>query len=550
MLKNLSITNYALIESLEMSPSRGLNMITGETGAGKSIMLGAIGLLLGNRADIKSLYDEDQKCIIEGLFDIGDYGLQGYFEEQDLDYENQCIIRREIAPSGKSRAFVNDTPVRLEVLKSLGKALMDIHSQHDNLMLGASEYQLSLIDGFANTQAEITHYTSNYKAYKKAKKSYEALAKDAADLRKEADFNQFQLEELSSLQLQAGEQLELENEQEILDNAEEIKSKINESLQTLQGEDLGAMHLLQQTNQNVQQLARYSSKFEELKERFNSVFIEISDIAGSLEDEDSKIEVDFDKLEEIRDRLSKIYQLQKKHGLQTVEELIQLEADLADKALQVENLDDELEKLHQELKANEKALQEAGNKLSAKRKGQFKEFAAQITGLLAHLGMENASMVINHQTVPPTNSGVDEIEIQFSANKGIKPQPIRQVASGGEFSRLMFAIKYIMADKIALPTLIFDEIDTGISGEVALQMVTMMQEIAKNHQVICISHLPQVAAKGEKHYFVYKDNSAAKTASKIKTLNEEERILEIAKMIAGAKPSESALKSAKDLLTS
>ncbi|AGA78319.1 DNA repair protein RecN [Echinicola vietnamensis] len=548
MLKNLSITNYALIETLEMGPSKGLNMITGETGAGKSIMLGAIGLLLGNRADTKALFNDEKKCIIEGVFEIANYGLEAYFQAEDLDYDPQCIIRREITPAGKSRAFVNDTPVKLDILKSLGKALMDIHSQHDTLLLAAGEYQLSLIDAFADTKTEKTQYSTAYTAYRKAKKSYEKLVHEAAELRKEADFNQFQLEELSALQLQEGEQETLENEQEVLDNAEEIKSKINENLQLFNGDELGATTLLMQINQGFQQLGRYSSRFDELKERFDSVCIEVNDIAASLEDEDGKIEVDFDKLEEIRERLSKIYQLQKKHGVQTVEELIALEKTLADKAFQIGNLDEELEQLKAEMDQTWEILSQTGAKLSQKRQRHFKGFAEEITGLLAHLGMENANIEISHRTTDPTPSGKDEVEILFTANKGVKPQPIRQVASGGEFSRLMFAIKYIMADKVALPTLIFDEIDTGISGEVALQMVQMMQEIAKRHQVICISHLPQVAAKGEKHYFVYKDNSAAKTMSKIRALNQEERVTEIAKMIAGANPSESAVKSAMDLL--
>ncbi|WP_186757524.1 DNA repair protein RecN [Echinicola salinicaeni] len=548
MLKSLSISNYALIETLEMTPSSSLNMITGETGAGKSIMLGAVGLLLGNRADTKSLFNDSKKCIIEGEFDILNYGLEHYFESEDLDFESQCIIRREIAPSGKSRAFVNDTPVKLEVLKNLGKSLMDIHSQHDTLLLGAGEYQLNLIDAFAQTQAEREQYNQAYKTYRKVNKAFDKLAHEAAELRKEADFNQFQLEELSALSLQEGEQEELENEQEILDNAEEIKAKINENLQLLNGDELAATTLLMQVNQGLQQLGRFSNRFVELKERFESVCIEVNDISATLEDEDSKIEVDFEKLEEIRERLSKIYQLQKKHGLQSVEELMELEKELAEKAFQIDHLDEELERLKNETDQAWQSLLKAGEVLSKKRQKSFKEFAQEITGLLGQLGMENAKIEFSHDRIAPSSNGTDEVEIMFSANKGVKPQAIRQVASGGEFSRLMFAIKYIMADKVALPTLIFDEIDTGISGEVALQMVLMMQQIAENHQVICISHLPQVAAKGDRHYFVYKDNSSDRTISKIRTLDEEERITEIAKMIAGANPSESALKSAMDLL--
>src|SRR5690554_1957138 len=548
MLKNLTISNYALIESLEMNPSAALNMITGETGAGKSIMLGAVGLLLGNRADTKALLDETKKCIIEGLFSIDSYGLEPFFEAEDLDFDRQCIIRKEILPSGKSRAFINDTPVRLEVLKILGKSLVDIHSQHDNLLLGAADYQLSLIDAFAESRLEMAAYSNKFKQYQKTKRAFDKLSKEAFELRKEADYNQFQLDELSAIKLVAGEQQELEEQQEILDNAEEIKAKINEALLQLNAEQFGAMTVLGQIGQSVNQLSRYGQTFMELKERFASAVIELNDISASLEDEDSKLEVDFEKLDRIRERLSRIYQLQQKHGVDSVEALMGIEADLADKAFQIGNLDDELAKLKHEAEAEWQELLELGAILSKKRAASFKQFSSHISGLLAQLGMENAVIDVLQVDTEPAASGIDEIEIIFSANKGIKPQPIRQVASGGEFSRLMFAIKFIMADKMALPTLIFDEIDTGISGEVAFKMVGMMQEIAKKHQVICISHLPQVAAKGEKHYFVYKDNSSERTISKIKLLSTSERETEIAKMIAGSNPSATAFESARELL--
>jgi len=548
MLKNLSISNYALIESLEMEPDKALNMITGETGAGKSIMLGAVGLLLGNRADVKSLFDEDKKCVIEGQFNIQEYGLKSFFESEDLDFDPLCIIRREIAPSGKSRAFINDTPVRLETLKVLGKSLMDIHSQHDTLLLGATEYQLDLIDAFAGCKQEKKSYSEAYKTFIKSKKAFEKTTADAIELRKEADFNRFQLEELSALKLQTGEQHSLEEEQEILDNAEEIKSKIFEALTQFNNDEAGVLTLSSQLQIYFNQLSKFGSRFDELKERFQSVVIEMNDIAATLEDEDQNIEVDFEKLETIRERLSKIYHLQKKHGVDSVEGLIEIESDLADKVFQIENLDDQLEKLRLQLEEDKKALKKAGETLTNKRKAAFAPFGKQITDLLQHLGMENASLQFVLSSVAPGPTGLDEVEILFSANKGVKPQPIRQVASGGEFSRLMFAIKYIMADKMALPTLIFDEIDTGISGEVALQMVKMMQNIAKQHQVICISHLPQVAARGEKHYFVYKDNSSSKTISKIRQLHGDERIQEIAKMIAGSNPSVTAFENARELL--
>ena len=548
MLQSLQISNYALIDELMMQPSPGLSMITGETGAGKSIMLGAVGLLLGNRADTKVLLFEDKKCVVEGVFDLSEYGLREFFDAQELDYTDSCIIRREISPSGKSRSFVNDTPVLLEVLRELGSKLMDVHSQHDTLLLAEGTYQLGLVDAYSGSGEELKTYQKTYRSFKSAKKSFEELKKKALDLQKEADFNQFQLDELSVLGLQKGEQSELESTQEVLENAEEIKLKINEMLSLFQDEQFGVLQGLAQIQQGMQALERLAHKFGGLKERFQSVYIELKDLVDSLGEEETQVEVDFEKLDEIRDRLSKIYQLQKKHGVGSVEELITIEAQLADQVFQFQNLDETLEKAEKEFIAAEKALLEAGKRLSEKRKSCFFDFQKSLESLLSGLGMENAQIRIEAKEVSPGLSGLDEVEILFSANKGSQPQALKKVASGGEFSRLLFAIKYLMADKMSLPTLIFDEIDTGISGEVALQMVKMMKEIAQNHQVICITHLPQVAAKGELHYFVFKDNSSDKTLSKIKLLDKEERVKELAKMIAGSSPSQAAVESAKELL--
>lgn len=548
MLTSLKISNYALIDQLAMQPSGGLSMITGETGAGKSIMLGAVGLLLGNRADTKVLLHEDKKCVVEGVFDIRSYGLQGYFEELELDYEDTCIIRREISPNGKSRSFVNDTPVLLEPLKTLGEKLMDVHSQHDTLLLGEGDFQLGLVDAYARTGAERTNFQQAFTEFKKAKKTLAELTRQAAALKKEHDFNQFQLEELSSLALIAGEQEELESSQEILENAEDIKLKINEVLLLFQEEQFGVLQGLGQIQSSLQGLERLAQAFGTYRTRFQEAWIELKDLAESLADEDSRVEVDAEKLERTRERLSKIYLLQKKHGLQTVEELLILESQLADKVFQVQQVDDLLANAHQLCLQNEKAMLAAGEALSQKRSACFSPFEKALEALLQDLGMENARVQFEGQLVEPNANGLDRVELLFSANKGTPMQPLKKVASGGEFSRLLFAIKYLMADKMALPTLIFDEIDSGISGEVALQMVRMMQEIAKNHQVICITHLPQVAAKGEVHFFVYKDHSAAKTISKVKELSPEERVHELAKMIAGANPSVAAQASAKELL--
>ncbi|WP_339699257.1 DNA repair protein RecN [Algoriphagus aquimarinus] len=548
MLKSLSISNYALIDQLHMQPSPALSMITGETGAGKSIMLGAVGLLLGNRSDTKVLLHEDRKCVIEGVFDVATYGLKEFFDQAELDYEPTCIIRREISPAGKSRSFVNDTPVLLDALKSLGSFLMDVHSQHDTLQLGEGSYQLSLIDAFAQTQEEIKKYKADFKTFQKTQKTFNELSKKAIELQKEADFNQFQLEELSVLGLKKNEQAELESTQEILENAEEIKLKISEMLNLFQDEQFGIIQGMSQIQHGMQSLERLAHVFASLKERFQAVNIELKDIEETLGDEDSRVEVDFERLDEIRDRLSKIYQLQKKHGVASVEELMELERELADKVFQVQNLDETLAKAKQELEESRVKVADAGKILRKKRQGSFKDFQSSLENLLGGLGMENSKVVMEHKSIEPSANGMDEIELLFSANKGSSPQPLKKVASGGEFSRLLFAIKYLMADKMAMPTLIFDEIDTGISGEVALKMVGMMQDISKKHQVICITHLPQVAGQGDLHYYVFKDNSSEKTVSKIKLLDKEERVLELAKMISGASPSASAIESAKELL--
>ena len=548
MLTSLKISNYALIDQLAMQPSSGLSMITGETGAGKSIMLGAVGLLLGNRADTKVLLHEDKKCVVEGVFDIRSYGLQEYFEELELDYEDTCIIRREISPNGKSRSFVNDTPVLLEPLKTLGEKLMDVHSQHDTLLLGEGDFQLGLVDAYARTGAERTDFQQAFKEFKKAKKALTELTRKAEALKKEYDFNQFQLEELSSLALVSGEQEELESSQEILENAEDIKLKINEVLTLFHEEQFGVLQGMGQIQSSLQGLERLAQAFATYRTRFQEAWIELKDLAETLADEDSRVEVDAEKLERTRERLSKIYQLQKKHGLQTIEELMELENQLADKVFQVQQVDDQLAEAHQLCLQNEKAMLAAAEVLSQKRRACFPSFEKALEALLQDLGMENARVQFERQVVDPNANGLDRVELLFSANKGMPLQPLKKVASGGEFSRLLFAIKYLMADKMALPTLIFDEIDTGISGEVALQMVRMMQEIAKNHQVICITHLPQVAAKGEVHFFVYKDHSAEKTMSKVKQLTVEERVHELAKMIAGSNPSAAAQASAKELL--
>jgi len=548
MLRNLSIENYALIKQLEIEPSSTLNIITGETGAGKSIMLGALGLLLGKRAETKVVFDESRKCVIEGTFNIRAYEMRSLFYEFDLDYEDDCIIRREISSNGKSRAFINDTPTTLEALKAIGLLLMDIHSQHETLALGNNAYQLQIIDIVAGNKELLFDYKNAYAEFKEKQRIHQDLIEEGSQISKEADYNQFLFDELDKAQLQSGEQEELEEELSKLEHAEEIKSRLNEALMIADQSEYNASSMLQELKSVISSISTYGKSYETLRERLESLQIELKDIVGELEDEDGKVEVDPQRTIECQDRLGLIYKLQQKHQVSTVEELLHIYDELGNKVLRVSNLDEAIEVA---AKAEAEALKKArklAEELSKSRISVFESFCTSIKNLLADLGMPNASLQVKRHEVDLNQSGFDSIDILFSANKGISPSPLKQAASGGEFSRLMFAIKYILADKTALPTIVFDEIDTGISGEIAIKMAQMMQKMATRHQVITITHLPQIAAKGQSHYFVYKDESEHTTNSQIRLLNEQDRLKEIAEMIGGKNPSSIAYESAKELI--
>jgi DNA repair protein RecN (Recombination protein N) len=558
MLIDLKIKNYALIEQLEMNPSPVLNIITGETGAGKSIMLGAIGLLLGNRADSKLLFNQAQKCVIEGVFDISQYNLKDVFTAEDLDFDEQCILRREISPSGKSRAFVNDTPVTLDVLRKVGENLMDIHSQHDTLQLGDTSFQLNILDIYAgNTSLDIyagnlsylKDYNETFRRYKKLEGDYKKLTDQLAQAQKELDYNTFLLNELEEINLQQNEQEQLETELKELENAEDIKLKLTQAVQYLTESEFNITSALKDTVQLIGQLAAFSPKYEELRTRTESCMIELNDVAGELEDAERRTEADPARTTEVQERLNTIYTLQRKHQVQTIAELLEIQQELEGKVGSVLNLDNALANTEKAMKEAEKDMLEKAAVLSERRKASFAKFEQELYVLLAELGMPNARIVIQHKNAAPTATGTDEISILFSANKGAAPQSLVKAASGGEFSRLMLSIKYMLADKTALPTIVFDEIDTGISGEVAVKVGRMMQQMAQKHQIIAISHLPQIAAQGNSHYFVYKHDTEDRTISRIKKLSDKERVDEIAHMIAGANPSASAYKSAKELLS-
>jgi DNA repair protein RecN (Recombination protein N) len=558
MLIDLKIKNYALIEQLEMHPSPVLNIITGETGAGKSIMLGAIGLLLGNRADTKLLFNQEQKCVIEGVFDISQYNLQEVFSAEDLDFDNTCILRREISPSGKSRAFVNDTPVTLDVIRKIGENLMDVHSQHDTLQLGDTSYQLNILDIYAgNTSLDIyagnlsylKAYSETYRGYKKLESEYKKLEDQLAQSQKELDYNTFLLNEFDEAKLEADEQEALEEELKQLENAEDIKLKLTQAVQSLTESDFNITSALKDTAYLIGQLSQFSSKYDELRTRAESALIELNDIAGELEDAERRTEADPQRTLEVQERLNMIYTLQRKHQVQTIAELLAIQDELATKVGNVLNLDNAIAKTKKEMDAAYQDVLKKAKELSDRRQSSFAKFEQELHNLVADLGMPNARIVIQHKEAQPTATGTDEISILFSANKGAQPQTLVKAASGGEFSRLMLSVKYMLADKTALPTIVFDEIDTGISGEVAVKVGRMMQQMAQKHQIIAISHLPQIAAQGDYHYFVYKEDREDRTISRIKQLNEEERVNEIAHMIAGANPSANAYQSAKELLS-
>lgn len=550
MLRQLTIKNYALIQHLEMEPAPGLNVITGETGAGKSIMLGAVGLLLGNRADTKVLWDENEKCVTEAEFDIAPYKLQKLFKSEDLDYDARTVIRREISANGKSRAFINDTPVTLEVLRRVTSRLMDVHSQHETLELGSRAFQLNLIDSFAGNQKIIDQYEAHWTAFITAKQEYEDLLAESNALKQEADFVKFQLDELVKASFAEGEQETLESELKIQENAEEIKSKLNFAIQALGTSEYPVSTILGDVRNHLNAISSFAPSYQALLKRIESLKIELDDILKEVESEEEQVEFDDARREEVSQRLSVLYHLLKKHRVNNVAELLKVQEDFETRSRKVNNLDSLLAALKQKASETEVELNASADALSKARQKAFAPLSKQMVAMLKELGIPDAKVRIESEGVTPGPTGKDKVEVFFSANKGVEARPLAQVASGGEFSRLMFCIKYIMAEKTAMPTLVLDEIDTGVSGEIAIGLGKLMKEMSQSHQVISISHLPQIAARGDAHYYVFKNSTSKKTVSSIRKLNEMERIEEVAKMIGGAKPSASAIQNARELIGS
>jgi len=551
MLHQLNIHNYALIDNLEINFDAGLNIITGETGAGKSIILGALSLILGQRAESKYFFNQQKKCVIEGTFKIGDFHLKAFFEENDLDYEAETVLRREISADGKSRAFVNDTPVNLATLKLLGEQLIDIHSQQATREINDPAFQLLVVDGVAKHQPLLAEYQTKYRAYKKTTTRLQQLIVDSDKAKADLDYYQFQFDELEKAALVADEQEEQEQELYTLNNAEEIKRNLTGALYLLQDGETAVTLELKEANQQLSALEKFNPEIAGLHERLNSALIEIKDIASEIEQLEQRTQTNEARAEEINTRLSLIYNLQKKHRLSSNAELLALQDELSGKIQQALFGDEEIEALQQQIKLQKTELEELAAQLSANRTKALPDIETQVMNTLAEMGMGNAHLKIEH--TPTVNSeltktGADQIRFLFTANKGHNLAEMSKVASGGELSRLMLSIKSIIARYTALPTIIFDEIDTGVSGEVANKVGVIMERLAGNLQVITITHLPQIASKGESHYFVYKNNETETTYTQIKQLNEQERVVEIAKMLSGDKPGESALQNARELL--
>jgi DNA repair protein RecN (Recombination protein N) len=549
MLKHLSVQNYALIDQLNVDLTDGLTIITGETGAGKSILLGALGLIAGSRADTQSLQDKTKKCIIEAAFNIKEYSLKDFFQEHELAYEPITTIRREINPEGKSRAFINDTPVTLNQLKDLGERLIDIHSQHQTLSLNGTDFQLSVVDAYSKHTDVLTDYQINYKSFKDLERQLKDLIDKESQAKKDLDYYQFQFNELEDANLKAGEQYDLEQELETLNNSEEIKSNLSKAAFGLNGGEQNLLSSLNEIKAMLNSMAKFKPEIAELSARVNSSYIELKDIANELESIEGEVIYDPKRIELLNEKLDAIYRLQQKHQVKTIEELINIKDDLSNKLLDFSSLEAEIEKTKVTLEKLNKSLAAKAKTISDNRKKVIPKIEKEIASLLASLSMPNAQLQIAHSVTDTyTNTGIDKINFLFSANKGSDFKELNKVASGGELSRLMLSIKSLIAQLTSLPTIIFDEIDTGVSGDVADKVGIIMNSMAAKMQVITITHLPQIASKGLTHLFVYKEDKNHKTYSNIKKLSSEERIQEVAKMLSTGTPTAAAISNAKELL--
>ena len=549
MLKSLTVKNYALIESLQVDFTTGLSTITGETGAGKSILLGALGLVLGKRADLTSLKNKDKKCIIEVNFDITNYPLKTFFTKNDLDYEAQTIIRREILPTGKSRAFLNDTPVTLNILQELSEKLIDIHSQHQTLLLANTAFQFQLIDALAKNEKYLASYKRGLQLYKKTQKELAEIKEKLAQEKQQYDYNLHLFEELEKANFKATEQKSLEQELEKLNHSEEIKLQLNSAFAVLSNDEQGIINAINLVTSTINSIGNYSKNYQLLNERLQSVKIELDDIAQEIENENEQVEYNPLAIEKANDRLQLLYDLQKKHSVATISELLSKKDALDKKVQQVAQADEILTKKQNEVATIEKELDKLASTIHKNRTSKLSFLVKNLEQILTNLEMPHVTFKIElKQQEDYFTNGKDAIEFLISVNKGTDFIPIKKGPSGGEMSRIMLAIKTVMSQHTKLPTIIFDEIDTGVSGEVATKIAKVMQQMSHNMQIITITHLPQIAAKGDTHYKVFKVENKQSIATNIKQLNKQERVEEIAEMLGGKTLTDTAVLHAKQLL--
>ena len=550
MLKHLYIKNFTLIDTLDIELHPGFSVITGETGAGKSIILGAIGLLLGQRADSKTIKQGADKCVIEAHFDLSRYNLESFFTENDIEYDlDDCIVRRELTASGKSRAFINDTPVQLSMLKELGDRLMDIHSQHQNLLLNKQDFQLNVVDILADDSKELDAYRQTFSEYRKAEQELSQLREDIERNRQNVDFLQFQYQELSSANLKEGELEELEQKSDTMTHSEDIKSALYEADSAFQDEDNGIIRSLRSSISALNGISKVFPDAKELTERMDSAYIELKDIASEISDHLEDIDFDPSELDSVNNRLDKLYDLQKKYRAETIEELITTRDDLQQKLNNIENSDEALESLQASVAKLRADVEKKADSLTKLRTKAAQLIEKDMQGRLVPLGMPNVRFSISITKEQPGTYGQDKVAFLFSANTSTPLQPVSQVASGGEIARVMLSLKAMISGAVKLPTIIFDEIDTGVSGKIAEKMAEIMQEMGNNErQVISITHLPQIAALGSTHYKVSKEETAQGTTTSMTMLTPDERVREIAQMLSGSDVSDAAIQNAKELL--
>jgi DNA repair protein RecN (Recombination protein N) len=548
MLTRLLVRNYAIISELDIQFNQGLTIITGETGAGKSILIGALSMVLGKRADSTALFDSDEKCVIEGHFDVSSKGLESFFEENDLDYEPIAILRRELTVSGKSRAFINDTPVNLSQLKDLASALIDIHSQHEVLSLKTSEFRTRFLDACADGGVTFQEYSRKYSEWKALKVKTNELKKQLTQATVDQDYFQFQLDELENINLTEGELAEAQERLSMLENAEEISSTVSNVVEALNGMDGGLLDALRRIESELRSLSSKFPKAAEWKERFHSNMVDLEDVSRELETYQGNIDSDPQELLTLQERVDEILRLMSKHRRNTETELIQFKNELEEKLNSIGSSDEELTLILAQLENSGAELEKLANELSDSRIVVAGKLAGLISEELKQMGMPNAQLNILVNKEEITVLGQDRIEIQFTANRGQAPQDISKIASGGELSRLMLAVKSEMAKTAQLPSIIFDEIDTGVSGDVANRVGHKIQQLSTMMQVFCITHLPQIAAKASSHLYVFKELVGGKTVTNVKQLSPEERIIEIAKMLSNANPTQEALAHAKNLV--